>query len=424
MIAYLFPPIGGGGVQRTVRFAKYLPRFGWTSAVLTVEEKKYKSGWWKTLDPELLQVLPSEISVYRTFSLDWIFQGRPGKLLHYLSRIFFTPDDQFITWLPFALKMGLKIISKEKIDVIYTTSYPYSNHLIGLLLRKITEKPWIADFRDPWTTNPNYRPISRIHKSIDKYLESQIYKNCDFLLTSTDGYRQELLNIFPFVDQHKVHVITNGFDPDDFEGVKQNSSKQPEKCFTITYLAGSSYGDLFLGPFFRGMKLLMDGHPEVIPRVRINLIGENPKGVKSIKNLGLPEQLVSFIDYIPQRLVANYLIGADLLLLLLSNGFGKCIPQKAFLYLAARRPILAIVPEGYLAELIRNAKCGIVVDPKNYEKIAETIYFLFRQSERNELSCNYDLSFIKNFDCRNLTGRLAGLLNLCRSHNENSSNST
>jgi glycosyltransferase involved in cell wall biosynthesis len=411
MIAYLFPPMGGGGVQRTIKFAKYLPQFGWEPAILTVEEKNYKSSWWKILDPELLEDLPEEAKIYRTFSLDYIFQGKIGKLVHYLCRVLFIPDDQIISWFPFALREAVKILRNEKIDAIYSTSIPYTNHFIGLLLKKLTKKPWIADFRDPWTTNPNYRILSPVHAKINRFCETLIYKCCDTIITSTEGYRHNILVNFHFVKPEKVIAITNGYDPEDFRGIEKTSNNTTS--FTITYLSGSSYGDYFLRDFLKGMKTLFDINPRVISKIKVNLLGEDPRGVHLINHFGFPNGVFYFLDYVSQKHVGKFLLNSDLLLLVLpaEKKWENCIPQKTFQYLGAGKPIFAIVPEGCAADLVRNSNAGVVVNPQDSEKIAETIYSFLQKKERGELEYFSDFLAVKNFDRRIITDSLAQILN-------------
>jgi len=410
MIAYFFPPIRGGGVQRTVKFAKYLPQFGWQPAVLTVGQNRYKTARQVDLDWELLDDLPNEVQIYRTSSVDFLFRGKIGRLIHYLMQTLFVPDDQMLSWLPFALKKAINIMHEDNIQAIYSTSTPYANHFIGCFLRKVTGVPWVADFRDPWTTNPNYRSLSPIHTKAKRFFESRIYRDCDVIISSTEGYKQDLLNNFPFVRPAKVKVITNGYDPEDFLGSPINCNGE---LFSMTYLAGSSYGDYFLGCFLKGLRTLLEQEPNLSSKIRVNLVGEDPKGVRMVRRLGFPNDMVHFVQYVPQKHIGRLLSSSDLLLLLLppQARWKNCIPQKTFQYLRAGKPILAVVPEGSTAELIRATKTGMVITLGDCNKIAETIYELFKRKETGELKYTPDFAMIRKFARERLTEQLSDILN-------------
>lgn len=407
MITYLFPPIGGGGVQRTVKFAKYLPQFGWEPLILTVEEKNYKGGWWQIPDPELLEDLPKETKIYRTFSLDFIFQGKIGKLIHYLARILFAPDDELISWFIFALQKGVAIIKDENIDVIYSTYAPITNHFVAMFLERITGKPWIADFRDPWTTNPNYRPLSPIPATVERYCESQIYKNCDFILTSTEGYRQELLANFPFVKQEKVLSLTNGYDHEDFEQIETSLEKDATK-FTITY-PGSFVYDRSPEWFLKALKLLIEREPKLKKKIQVNFVGTHDEQRTLVSELKL-EEMVFFRGFVSHKEAVNWMLNSDVLLQVLTPRHVNCLPQKIFLYLKAGKPILALVPDGSCKDLVLEANAGIVVDPHDINKIAEAIHELFRRFQSGE-KFEPKSEIVQKYDRRLLTQKLAQVLN-------------
>ncbi|KPL02135.1 MAG: hypothetical protein AMJ73_09210, partial [candidate division Zixibacteria bacterium SM1_73] len=196
LITYYFPPMGMGGVQRTSKFAKYLPGFGWTPFVLTVKDVHY----WAE-DPSLLEELPPEVKVIRTgsfdplrisFKLKSLFKKRKQRNKYVkestaqrskLSSWLFFPDSK-IGWVPFALLSGLNLIRKERIDLIFTTSPPPSLHLVGYLLKLLTGKPWVVDFRDPWTGYKFEIFPTRLHLFLKNQLVRLIIKNADRIISA------------------------------------------------------------------------------------------------------------------------------------------------------------------------------------------------------------------------------------------------
>jgi hypothetical protein len=165
-IAYLFPPRGGGGVQRTVKFVKYLPQFGWQPSVLTAP---VRSG---IQDLSLAAEVPPRTAVVRVRGL--VLSHRiPWRLRRWMTRWVFTVDEQ-IGWLPFAIRRGSDLLRSGSWHTLYSTSGPYTDHLVALGLKRRTKLAWVADFRDPWLGNFATSFATPLHRRLCEHLERKI----------------------------------------------------------------------------------------------------------------------------------------------------------------------------------------------------------------------------------------------------------
>jgi len=437
VIAYAFPPMAYAGVYRTLRFCKYLPRFGWQPIVLTIKDYPYHRK-----DYSLLKQLSKDIKVYRTSTIDPIMRyrskraslensnlntigknpnekstkkprlGKPILLKRLKSLVveILTFPDRNVLWLPFAVFEGIKVILKERPDVVYTSSPPHSSQLIGLLLSKLFKKPWVADFRDPWVDNVYFEQSSASYLKTINYLESLVINNSTNTLLNTNSNRNRILQRYSYLDHRKFHTLTNGFDADDAEGlIPANNEK-----FTITFL-GTIYPYFKTGLFLEGLKIwLKDNKKNNITNTFqvLFLGGKNyPKLQKVVKEQEL-FSVVKFIDFLPKKKAMKICMKSHLLLLML--GFNKAseriIPLKLFDYLLCKKPILAIAPEGEVAELIRKTRIGYVISDEKPEFIAQIINTEYRKFINKEEFVNSpDYNEIEKYDSIRLSNKLSAI---------------
>jgi len=174
MVAYYFPPVASVGVFRVVKFAKYLPKFGWNPIILTVRNHDLNMVG---VNPNFVRDRLDYVKVFRAFGvpLGWI--AKAGRLR--LNYRWFVIPDTFVGWLPFAVTAGKKIIEKENVDVIYATCPPPTNLLIGAMLKRKTGKPLVVDYRDLWVANPFFKHPTNFHIKIAKKLERNVLENSD-----------------------------------------------------------------------------------------------------------------------------------------------------------------------------------------------------------------------------------------------------
>jgi glycosyltransferase involved in cell wall biosynthesis len=404
MVAYYFPPLGGAGVQRTLKFVKYLPEFGWQPVVLTARER----GKHPT-DSSLEDEIPANVSVHRSSALlppSWL----PWRLRSFIARWLLVVDEQ-LGWLPFALRQGKRLIRQERIQAIYSTSAPYTDHLIGYLLKQHSGLPWIADFRDPWADNLALTFASRFHQRLVSDMERSIFHFADQIIVNTPSAWEFFCHKYPTVAHNRLVAITNGYDPVDFEQVSPEPPINPSQ-FRIVHV-GSLYGQRRTArPFLKALRHVLDVGALSRKRIEVAFVGNAGREAKELTKILDLADVVCFVGYVPHEKSIASLLSASLLLLIPTSGPGSEIflPAKIFEYLAARRPILALASRGAAADLVREAEAGVVVDPEVISAIADQIVMLYRKWQRRELEITPRQDVIARYDRRQLTGQLARIL--------------
>jgi len=437
IIAYYFPPIGGGGVQRTVKFAKYLPEFGWEPIILTVKDVAYRS-----YDPTPFDEVPGA-RVVRTGSLDPFRLGRlasnaigrsrpeydetevlrsfrdlevraPGRTAgtktgygHFAaaSKYFFVPDVQ-VAWAPFALLKALKICRRDDIEAVYTTSPPESAHLVGLAIKRSTGLPWVADFRDVWGGAFWRRGLPLVYRQLNRRLEESVLRNADGLVLNTKPPLEKVRSFRRA--QAPTVVIPNGFDPSDFEGKPVERSGDE---FIIAHFGNFGAG-LTAAAVLRAFASAGEENAAFSERARLYLMGVNSaEDMAEAKRLGIDGKVV-FAGYLPHREGVRFCKAADLLLLIMAPTFeAERVPGKLYEYMGSGKPVLAAVPEGEAARLVRSVYGGeSVVDPADVGRIARRFVEEFERWRKGVTVAAPDPALISQFDRRRLTSRLAALL--------------
>jgi glycosyltransferase involved in cell wall biosynthesis len=426
MIAYYFPPMGGAGVLRMVKIVKNLPQQDWMPVVLSVKE-----GYRECMDPSLLKEIPSSIEIHRTRSLEprrfgliqksikarrkqkrsWLVQIGI-QTLNAIRNWIFVPDEQ-VGWFPFAVKNGFVLAINPEIKVIFSSSTPYTAHLIGFLLNKLSGKPWVVDLRDPWTQNPIDNVPRRSY-----YLEKLIFKHADKIIANTPNLKKVILSDYPKLNEEKVVCITNGYDGQDFIDLVPRS--KPKDQFIITYL-GTFYNNLFnRGKFSRtpecflnGLKIFIEKHTLSPKDIEVRFFG---LWGKSEEALILKLGLISFVKlhgFVSHREALQWQMDSDVLLMIMhDDGKNKAtVPGKTYEYLASRKPILALVGDDSVADLIRETRSGLVVNPQDPFAIEKGIDILYTKFIQGELVSGSRKDIIEKYEWRNLTRQLADIFN-------------
>jgi glycosyltransferase involved in cell wall biosynthesis len=403
LIAYHFPPLGGGGVFRTLKFTKYLPEFGYQPHVLTVKNPMYRIK-----DPTLIGEIPPSAKVYRTFSFEQSILRAPRRLLGINLKWFYVPDEN-IGWLPSAVRQGEKIIKKANIDIVYATAPIFTSFLIGFLLKRKTGKPLVVDYRDPWTQNIFLEYPSKLHRRIDDKLEKFVLETTDHVIVTSDPMKHRLVEKYPFT-KGKIDTITNGFDPEDFKNL---TVKKDKEKFVIVY-TGSLYGRRTGEKFFMAFRELIEANPELETKIQVLITGLISKqDAFCIEKFGL-KNVIKLLGYRSHKESLSLMANADVLLLIMSleemcnAKIGTLtIPGKVFEYLGVKRPILAIVPPGPAADIIRSTKTGVIVSPQDTGVIAQAILKLFQDWKNGTLEVLK--SDISKYDRRVLTQKLVNV---------------
>ncbi|MBN1349051.1 glycosyltransferase [candidate division KSB1 bacterium] len=424
ILSYYFPPMGMGGTQRVAKFCKYLPEFGWSPVVVTVKPVAYYAH-----DTSLLDNV-NAAEIHRTHSLDPLrmlalrikdhsqpeASGNPqsrrnwrgNNLLNRLNALLnwlLVPDTKLL-WLPFAIFRALKIMRRQQIDLIYTTSPPHSIHLAGAFLKRRTGKKWITDFRDDWSGGESQPCPTRLHLALNRYLEKLILKESDAIVGICRQLVDTLYN--KSISKHATcKVITNGFDADDF---KSDAAIIQSAKFTIVH-CGSISNVSTPEPFLAALDSVFRQHPRLRANITVKFIGVDVFGkLTPLLEKYRLHDVVEFTPYLPHRMAIEQMLRAHVLLLLVTKKTGEeVITSKVFEYLASGRRILAIIPSGELAEILTSARAGkIIADNQHVYEIANAI-LAFYQDYLNKKLDTKPTDFITRYERKYLTRELATL---------------
>ncbi len=433
MLTYAFPPAGGSGVQRSAKFAKYLPEHGWEPIV-------WSAGAPSNLprDDSLLADLPGSLERHEHRWLDpagfadaacahtrrvvQMIPGRPGlsngavwrvrRLVEAVIKHTLIPDPT-VLWALTSVAPLRKMIARRRIDAIYSTYSPPSNHLLAWLLSRATHVPWVADFRDLWTQDFRY-PFAegpRWRRALDRHLEGRFVNEADAVIGVTPQQTELLAERADHPGERFV-TITNGYDAADFADLHVRAPTRD--AFTLCHVGG--FRAACIGPaFFDGLRrfaerLGTNGH-----RFQFRVVGQMSQTMAT----RLDTCRVRWIStgYVVHAQAVQEMASADVLLLGIAPGAGAetVMTGKVFEYLASHRPVLAMTPPNSVAgDLIKKCHAGVVVAPEP-NAIADTLGALWRAWAAGALPSGCDPARLAAFTRRNLAGRLAGVLEAVRS---------
>jgi len=415
IITYYWPPAGGSGVQRWLKFSKYLPENGWKPYVFTPDSPSFD-----VKDEDLLSDIHEETEVWKTpiwepYSLKDKLFGKSessnagiiqdkfsfkNKIMNWVRGNIFIPDPK-VFWIKPSIKLLNKKIKEEGITHLVSTGPPHSMHLIALGLKKHNlDLKWIADFRDPWSELDLLNDFHLTKKSKQKYrkLEKEVLQNSDVCLTVSETWVES----FKDLGSNNVKLVTNGFDEEDFTVKEKENDKfiighfgllnhlrNPKKLWKILYD-------------------LCDENPEFNEKLEIRISGNiDTEVLQNITQYFHLKNKVKVLGYLSHKEVLDEYNKSSVLLLLLFNsesGIGN-YPGKIFEYFAAKRPILAFGPkESDIQKLMEKTKSGVYHDYSD-DNLKESIISLFENKEEFIASDK-----INNFTRKKLTQQLSDLL--------------
>jgi len=370
LVTLYFPPAGGGGVQRPLKFASHLPALGIETHVLAPDDPK-----WMHSDAEL--PLPTQAWVHRARyvgprgrRIADELHGRSGldlalRRASTLGRRALVPDEN-VTWNATAIPKAISIVRSEGIDVVLTTSPPNSIHLIGAAVKKATGVAWVADLRDSIVLHPhrsNEGAAAFVKEKARAGVAWIVARQADAVVAAAESIAEETRALEP---RGRVVTIANGCDFDDFAGLEHTRGDR----FRLTH-AGSFFGKRDPKPF---LQALADSKLE---DVTVRFLGDfRPGDREFVERLGLGDR-VELHEYVPRRSSLALQRDSDALLLLIPDAGGRgrgILSGKVFEYLAAERPVLAVVPpDGAAAQLIRDTGAGVVAAPDDVAGIRDAL---------------------------------------------------
>ncbi len=428
VITYYWPPSGGAGVQRWLKFVKYMRNFGWEPVVYTASNAEMP-----VIDKSLEKEIPAGITVLKTpiwepydiykkftgrkkedrINASFLNEGKKGgftqKLSVWIRGNFFIPDARRF-WIKPSINYLVDYVRQNNIRHVVSSGPPHSMHLIALGLKKaLPELNWVADFRDPWTHIDFYDklmlspPADKKHKR----LELKVIAHADRVLSIGTQMSDEFADILfnkTGTRPDKFRVITNGYDREDIP----QSKGEKDRKFSLAHI-GTLVKDRNPDVLWRTLRELVNENQAFEAQLEIKLVGKVDVFVREeIEKHGL-SRYVRNIDYLPHNEVIAEQQRSHVLLLLVNNTKNAkgILTGKFFEYLASGAPVLAIGPEdGELAGIIKETGCGFVSGFNNHELLKQQLLKLFtgQLPARNEKAA-------QSYDRRELTKKLCELLN-------------
>jgi glycosyltransferase involved in cell wall biosynthesis len=384
ILSYYWPPGSGPGVQRWLKFCKYLPEFGWQPTIITVANGSYPN-----LDETLLEDVPSDLEVIKTdtfepFAIYNLLRGKSGKAVEvgmgnikgktgllssmakYIRANLFIPDAR-LGWNRYSYPKAIKWIKDNNPHLIITTGPPHSTHLVGQRLKSDFNIPWIADFRDPWTTIYYNRFLNRTERSEqkDKTLEDSVLSSANAILTATPGLKAE------FEARAKtIKFIPNGFDEEDFNRVDSAASKS----FKLSYIGNFKAVQNIEGLWIAISRIAKDS--ELKEAFQFEITGNLDESIQSAFRSHGIEHLVSVKPFVPHKAAIIRMFEANMLLLPIPQDASNktILTGKIFEYLASRRPILSIGPsDGNASEILQSCGKSKMIDYDDTDEMERQI---------------------------------------------------
>jgi len=421
IITYYFPPSGGAGVQRVLKFVKYLPEFGWDPTVLTVVE----NAGFPTRDVSLLNEIPECARIVRTslfepykayqkftgrsadqgMDIATLHQGRKSfkeMIAEWIRSTFFIPDARCF-WKMTAVSAGKRLLKEDNYHIIFSSAPPYTTHLIGKKLARYSGKIWVADFRDSWVGWLSAAQRWWLPRMIELKMERSVLKQADHVTVAYPGIQRDLISRHDRVNASKWTWISNGFDQSDY---KKRMIPLTDDPFVITY-TGSLYGFRNPKTFLEGISKLREKCPDLADKLRVRFVGRvDPNFIREFDTF---KPIIEYIPYVSHEQSINYLLSSHALLLIIDHvqAGDYIVPGKVFEYIGAQKPILALASDGETAKLIRHLRVGKVVGPDDSEGVS-CVLAKWIKEKRGAI---YDLErrpeMISEFERRNLSRKLA-----------------
>jgi len=429
IITYNFPPQGGGSVIRVLKFCKYLTKYKWQPIILTTQKNNYSA-----YAPDLLKEISPKIKIFYTFlpfqKTSPVQKNTTQNKFKFLNQFkciktfilekiikqsakHILPIDNKIVWLPFAILKGLFIIKKYHIRIIYSSSPPHSTHLIAYILSLLTHKKWVMEYRDDWTINNLYMQKTNLYqKFMATYFEKLFFKQAKKIILVTEEsikeYTKKYKNLL-----NKFEVITNGYDEADF---KKKYNTDNSKKFKISYMGSiderGNESNRTAIYFLRAIKCATLKNPDLEKFLKIIFIGQHP-GLKKVVNKLNLSNVTKVYDYQKREKCIKLMLNSNVLLLVIFNKQGSktAIPGKAYEYLRAQKPILALADRGATRNLILKTKSGFVAKPDNLNEIKGAILKLYSLWKNNKLQVHTNKYILKSYRREILTKNLVSIFN-------------
>jgi len=421
IITYYWPPAGSSGVQRWVKFVKYLREYGWEPVVYTANNPEVAS-----LDESLSKEIPNGVEVIRRnvpepYGLYKFFTGNRGKKIGvgftsstkksgFINRLaiwvrgnFFIPDARMF-WIRPSTRFLKDYLKTNPVDIIITSGPPHSLHLIGLNLKKKLNIPWIADFRDPWTSIYFYKDLklTRFADRINRKLELKVLRSSDLNVVVSKSMYEE----FKQKGIDKIEIVSNGFDHSEYDF----SASIDDNFFSIVHV-GTIPPSSNSNAFWKALSRMAQENPEFDKKLKIIFVGDVDSSViNSLKEYNLLEK-TQLVGYKPHSEIPKFQKSAQVLLVMAPSTSKEILTGKIFEYLAANRPVIAIGPiEGDLDNLLSETRAGMMLPSNSEPEIFEGLKWFWEGY--NSGWSSFNPQNINQYSRKELTRRMSELMNM------------
>ncbi len=423
VISYYFPPMGLSGVQRTLKFVKYLSTFGWNPTVLTTNVQSYYA-----FDETLINEIP-EITICRT-EKDTIFTNftikknntnspttlkYPNQFVQKVKRIIsqsiFQPDSR-VTWQKHALKLGREILSKGEFNAIYATAPPFTDFIVAQKLAEEFNIPFIVDYRDLWVDNAYYYYLTTFHKNYAINLEYEVLKKASKVIVTSRNLKEALLKRYSFLNHNDITIISHGFDNEDFLEVRGIS--KPTEKFVITH-SGLFPDDLTPKYFLKAVLELIKEKPELRNQIELKFVGVMRKShTKLISKYKLGD-ISNIKGYVSHSESIKEILSSDILWMMIPNNI--VTPSRLYEYIGSLKPFIISAPNGNMKQTAIDSKIAKVTEAKDVKAIKLTILEFYELWQNNLLPIG-NKDFANKFERKYLTGLLARELSHIARYNQ------
>jgi len=406
--------MGMGGVQRTLKFAKYLKDYGWESVVITDNPKKYYA-----VDESLLEeAIECGIQIERTgkddFNVKDIIVKAPNerikKFKNKLSQLIFIPDSK-ILWKKKALSKVDEIWDKYGgFDLVFATAPPYTDFLIGQAIKKKYKIPLVIDYRDLWVDNTvlNKYP-TYFHKMSNVKLEKKVLAEANRIITTNRKTKELIITRYGNVDYNDVKIIPHGFDQEDYDKAAKEKLPVTNK---MRFLYSGSFYCYNPKPYFEAIKSLFDKYPELESEIEFCFLGQfTNEYVKLCQNLKIYDKL-NIKGYVDHTECVKFILSSDVLVLLKSTGENDIVAMvgKIGEYIGSRKNILALIPDGLTQKTLQAYEAVKFVNSEEPREISKAIYDYYQLYKGKKLPVANE-EFIGQYNRKTMTDELATELN-------------
>ncbi len=390
VVAYYFPPMGLSGVQRTLKFVKYMKDYGWEPTIITTGS----TGYFAHDDSLLKEAENSNLKIIRVGASEpnsllskfgTIKPPRESvrKILSRISQTVFIPDNK-ISWSKAALQKVKELLKKEQFDAIYVTIPPFSSFYFLRKLKKDFDVPIMVDYRDLWFGSYFAFYPTLIHSRLHKRMEYLALKSADKIIVTNRKIKEKLIKTYKFLTFNDVVIIPHGFDHQDFENV------QPETKFNDKLVI--TYSGIFMEYntpkyFLKAFKKLIIERPDIAYKIQLNFVGYLGKENKALVTKLNIEEFVKELGYMNHKDVIKKIISSDILWLMIGKkrNIDAILPGKLLEYMGTQKPVIGCVPDGVAKMTLEEYGASFITKPDDIDEIKNTFIKVFDLYKKNEL---------------------------------------